>query len=106
MAYLVDRLSPLRDPHFFDGSPASSSIARNPYKPRTRLNSANADDDEESISTIRPDGGWGWMCLLASFAIQIIADGVANAHGIIFVQLLEVRWIVGGKMRSIDRSID
>lgn len=47
-------------------------------------------EDDQSVSTLKPDGGWGWVVVFASFVIQIIADGVANAHGIIFVELLQV----------------
>ncbi|XP_055351296.1 monocarboxylate transporter 12-like [Paramacrobiotus metropolitanus] len=74
------------------GSPIPPNFLRSPStKPRSRANSTfSQESDDQSVSTLKPDGGWGWMVVFASFVIQIIADGVANAHGIIFVELLEV----------------
>ena len=48
-----------------------------------------------------PDGGWGWMVVLGSFMIHVIADGVAYSFGIFLSDLIdhfdagrgEVGWI-------------
>lgn len=36
-----------------------------------------------------PDGGWGWMVVLGSFMIHVIADGVAYSFGIFLGDLIE-----------------
>src|SRR6218665_3348030 len=35
-----------------------------------------------------PDGGWGWVVMIASFFINFIVDGVCYTFGIINVELL------------------
>ncbi len=47
-------------------------------------------DDDESVSTYSftpPDGGWGWVVVLASFVVNMIADGVTFSFGVLFVEL-------------------
>ena len=36
-----------------------------------------------------PDGGWGWMVVLGSFMIHVIADGVAYSFGIFLGDLID-----------------
>lgn len=44
-----------------------------------------------SLGDVRrpPDGGWGWVVVLASFAVNLIADGVSMSFGILFVDLVD-----------------
>lgn len=42
-----------------------------------------------------PDGGWGWIIVLSSFMIHVIADGVTYTFGIFYVEL--VRYFAQGK---------
>ncbi|XP_045199403.2 monocarboxylate transporter 12-like [Mercenaria mercenaria] len=42
-----------------------------------------------------PDGGWGWMVVLASFLIHVIADGIVYSFGIFYMEFLE--YFKGGK---------
>lgn len=35
-----------------------------------------------------PDGGYGWMVVFASLAIQLIIDGIAFSFGLIYTELL------------------
>ncbi|XP_064477859.1 monocarboxylate transporter 9-like isoform X2 [Ornithodoros turicata] len=44
-----------------------------------------------SLSDVRrpPDGGYGWVVVLASFAVNLIADGVSMSFGILFVDLVD-----------------
>lgn len=42
-----------------------------------------------------PDGGWGWMVVLASFFIHVIADGIVYSFGIFYMEFLH--YYKGGK---------
>lgn len=42
-----------------------------------------------------PDGGWGWMVVLASFFIHVIADGIVYSFGIFYIEFLH--YFKGGK---------
>lgn len=35
-----------------------------------------------------PDGGWGWMVVLASLVISMIADGVSYSFGLLYIEFL------------------
>ena len=36
-----------------------------------------------------PDGGWGWMVVLASLMCNIIVDGVCFSFGVMYVEFLD-----------------
>lgn len=38
--------------------------------------------------SVIPDGGYGWMVVFASLAIQLIIDGIAFSFGLIYTELL------------------
>lgn len=52
------------------------------------------DDDEDEDSKIDPnkpkvpDGGWGWVVVLASLVISMIADGVSFSFGLLYIEFL------------------
>jgi len=35
-----------------------------------------------------PDGGWGWMVVLASLVISMVADGVSFSFGLLYIEFL------------------
>ena len=41
-------------------------------------------------SPVPPDGGWGWVVVMSSFLIHVIADGVAYSFGIFYIEFLHV----------------
>ncbi|XP_057332650.1 uncharacterized protein LOC130672237 [Microplitis mediator] len=43
--------------------------------------------DDESGPKI-PDGGWGWMVVMASLVISLIADGVSFSFGLLYIEFL------------------
>jgi len=47
------------------------------------------DEEEEEERVIPPDGGWGWMVVLSSFIIHIIADGIVYSFGIFFIEFID-----------------
>lgn len=69
-----------------------------------RLVSNNADNDSNNLNgTIRkvkdvaaegelvpPDGGWGWLVLLASVMVNLLIPGTVKSFGVLFVEFLEV----------------
>ncbi|XP_058127754.1 monocarboxylate transporter 12 [Anopheles coustani] len=44
--------------------------------------------EAESGLPTPPDGGWGWMVVLASFSIHIITDGLTYSFGIFYTEFL------------------
>lgn len=50
--------------------------------------SESANDDEDIRSKI-PDGGWGWVVVMSSLVISMIADGISFSFGLLYIEFLE-----------------
>ncbi|XP_017892522.1 uncharacterized protein LOC108632440 [Ceratina calcarata] len=44
---------------------------------------------DEEIKPKVPDGGWGWVVVLASLVISMIADGVSFSFGLLYIEFLQ-----------------
>ena len=70
----------------FEESKKSGNNSGTSSKPRG--NSLSDISSEISLPT-PPDGGWGWMVVLASFLVHLIADGCAFSFGVLYAELLD-----------------
>ncbi|XP_041364608.1 monocarboxylate transporter 12-like [Gigantopelta aegis] len=48
-----------------------------------------ASKNSSDIFPPAPDGGWGWVIVLASFVISVICDGCSFSFGVLFSELLD-----------------
>lgn len=51
--------------------------------------SSLASSEEDNRKNKIPDGGWGWMVVLASLILSMIADGVSFSFGLLYVEFLK-----------------
>lgn len=86
-----------------------------------RKSPTSGENRRKSVSKERtpippPDGGWGWMVVLASFIIHVIADGIVYSFGIFYMEFLEyyksgkgeTAWVgslVPGVTLSVGKSV-
>lgn len=47
------------------------------------------EDKEMNKKPRIPDGGWGWVVVLASLVISMIADGVSFSFGLLYIEFLK-----------------
>lgn len=45
------------------------------------------DDEPEKPHVVPPDGGWGWVVMIASFFCNIIVDGIIFSFGLVVTDL-------------------
>ncbi|XP_060073573.1 monocarboxylate transporter 14-like [Ylistrum balloti] len=61
-------------------------------KSRQRRESCDSEVSNESVSDLiptPPDGGWGWVIVLASFMCNVIVDGIGYAYGVLLPEFAE-----------------
>ena len=54
-----------------------------------------AEEVEDDALPAPPDGGWGWIVVIGSFMIHVIADGIVYSFGIFYMEFLH--YYKGGK---------
>jgi len=47
------------------------------------------DGDEEEVVPVAPDGGWGWVVVLAGFMVHFLLDGINYTFGIMLTPIVE-----------------
>lgn len=50
---------------------------------------ADVDDVDRPTVALAPDGGWGWMVVVAAFVSNLIVGGICYMFGIIMPELIE-----------------
>jgi len=50
---------------------------------------SSIDDDDVPKKLEVPDGGWGWVVVVASLGVSMVADGISFSFGLMFIEFLK-----------------
>lgn len=48
-----------------------------------------AEEEEDVPVIVAPDGGWGWVVMIASFFCNVIVDGIIFSFGLVVTNLAD-----------------
>ena len=65
----------------------SNGLAITVNKEDSICSSGSSDETEEKKPKV-PDGGWGWVVVLSSLVISMIADGISFSFGLLYIEFL------------------
>lgn len=68
--------------------PVSTNHIDRTFQRRESFLSSNLSIFIEKQKPKIPDGGWGWLVVMASFLINMISDGVGYTFGLLYVEFL------------------
>lgn len=72
-------------------STVTAMTMSSPSVPTATSSSTTPGASAASVAALAkpPDGGWGWVVVLSSFMIHVIADGVTYTFGIFYLEFLK-----------------
>ncbi|XP_024880805.1 monocarboxylate transporter 2 [Temnothorax curvispinosus] len=82
------KFGPGNKPRKGDYRPVSQSPDDN--KDRRNGTSKPAKDEKAEEELVPPDGGWGWLVLLAAVMVNLLIPGTIKSFGVLFVEFLDV----------------
>ena len=50
---------------------------------------SDGEDHDDTVPPAAPDGGWGWVVVLAGFLVHFILDGIGYTFGIFLSPIVE-----------------
>ena len=77
------------DNHRASGDHTEELLLRNTTDNPKALEAQEDLANNEPGPPIPPDGGYGWVVMLASFMVNVIVDGVCFSFGIFYLEFLD-----------------
>ena len=63
------------------------------------------EEKEEVDPYAPPDGGWGWVVMFASFACNLVLDGIAYVFGIFLLPMMQDYRVSKGPMATVGSTL-